>query len=167
MKRIIIFASLMVFAIASSYQVSGQKADFNGIWKLDMTKSTVAQYTPILLRIHVKINGDTLLTERFYDTGDDQEYPFTENLTIDGKEYNIIIYDMPRKSKASWSDQDGSVLVESTTTFNGDSGSEDFISKEVWKADAANKTLTISFKNSMAGNDADGVFIFNKAEQEK
>jgi hypothetical protein len=164
MKRSIFFVFLMAFAIVSSYQVSGQKADFNGTWKLDMTKSTLVDYTPVLVRIDVKINGDTLLTERFYDTGDGQEYPFTENLTLDGKEYNITIYDMPRKSKASWSEENKSVLVESTTTFYGDSGSQDFISAETWQADAANKTLSIKFKNNMGGNEAGGAYILNKAE---
>lgn len=164
MKRILLYTFLMAFAIVISNQASGQKDDFTGTWKLDMTKSTLPEYTPILVRINVKISGDTLLTERYYDTGDGQEYPFTENLTLDGKEYNITIYDMPRKSKASWSDQDKSLLVESTTTFYGDSGAEDFISAETWKADNANKTLAINFKNKAMGGEAEGVFFFNKAE---
>jgi hypothetical protein len=164
MKRVLFYVFLMAIAIVISNQASGQKDDFSGTWKLDMTKSTLAEYTPILVRIDVKISGDSLLTERYYDTGDGQEYPFTENLTLDGKEYNITIYDMPRKSKASWSDQDNSVLVESTTTFNGDSGSEDFISVETWKADKVNKTLAINFKNNVSGGEAEGVFLFNKTE---
>jgi len=155
---------IMVLAISSSFVVTAQKADFNGTWKLDQTKSTLAEYTPILTRIVVRINGDSLLTERYYDTGDGQEYPFTENLTFDGKEYPITIYDMPRKSKASWSDQDGSVIFESTTTFSGDSGTQDFITKENWKVDKATSVLTISFANKMGGNDAAGAFIMNKAK---
>jgi len=155
---------IMVLAISSSFVVTAQKSDFNGTWKLDQTKSTLAEYTPVLTRIVVRINGDSLLTERYYDTGDGQEYPFTENLTFDGKEYPITIYDMPRKSKASWSDQDGSVIFESTTTFSGDSGTQDFITKENWKVDKATSVLTISFANKMGGNDAAGAFIMNKAK---
>jgi len=164
MKRILFFVCLMAFSIAASHQASGQKADFNGVWKLDMTKSTLVEYTPVLVRIDVKIKGDTLLTERYYDTGDGQEYPFTENLTLDGKEYNITIYDMPRKTKASLPDENGSLMVESITTANGDSGPVDFISKETWKADATNKTLSIEFKNTMGGNEAEGAFVLNKVE---
>ncbi len=124
----------------------------------------MVEYTPVLVRIDVQIKGDSLLTERYYDTGDGQVYPFTENLTLDGKEYNITIYDMPRKSKASLSDVDGSVIVESTITFNGNGSSEDFISQETWKADSVNKILTISFKNKISGGETEGAFIFNKAE---
>jgi hypothetical protein len=161
MKRTSLIILTLAFAIFTSIQSSAQKADFNGSWKLDMTKSTLPEYTPALVQIDVQIKGDSLLTERHYDTGDGQVYPFTENLTLDGKEYSITIYEMPRKSKASWAEQEGSVAFESTTTANG---SEDFISKEIWKADAANKTLVINFKNSMSGQEATGLFFMNKAE---
>jgi hypothetical protein len=164
MKRTISFILSMVLAIALSIQLSAQKTDFNGSWKLDMTKSALVEYSPVLVRIDVRINGDSLLTERYYDTGDGQEYPFTENLTLDGKEYPITIYDMPRKSKAVLSDPDGFVIVESNTTTNGNGGPEDFISKETWKADTANKILTISFKNNMSGDETEGAFVFNKIE---
>jgi len=162
MKRIEIFILVMVIAISSSFVVTAQKADFNGTWRLDQTKSTLAENTPVLTRIVVRINGDSLLTERYYDTGDGQVYPFTENLTLDGKEYAITIYDMPRKSKASWSDQDGSVIFESTTTATGDNGSQDFVTRENWKVDKATSVLTISFANKMGGNEASGAFILNK-----
>ncbi len=163
MKRTKIFMFVMVLAFSTSFVVTAQKTDFNGKWKLDMTKSTLVEYTPVLTRIVIKINGDSLLTERYYDTGDGQEYPFTENLILDGKEYGITIYDMPRKSKASWSDQDGSLIFESTTTFSGDNGSQDFITKENWKVDKATSVLTISFTNKMGGNEAAGAFILNKS----
>jgi hypothetical protein len=163
MKRTKAFMFVVVLAISSFFVVTAQKADFNGTWKLDRTKSTLAEYTPILTRIEIRINGDSLLTERYYDTGDGQEYPFKENVTLDGKEYGITIYDMPRKAKASWSDQEGSIIFESTTTANGDNGSADFISKENWKVDKITGTFTISFTNKMAGNEASGAFILNKA----
>jgi hypothetical protein len=71
---------------------------------------------------------------------------------------------MPRKTKATWSDQDGTLTVESTTTYTGDSGPENFISKESWKADNINKTLTINFKNNVSEGEVTGVFVFTKSE---
>jgi len=154
--------TLMAFAIAFSIQVSGQKADFDGSWKLDESKSTLPQFPVILVKIDVTIKGDSLFTERFYDTGDGQIYPFTENLTLDNKEYLITIYDMPRKTKAAWSES--GLSLESSIVINGNSGPEDFISKETWNADAANKTISINFKNSTSAGEESGVFFFNKAE---
>lgn len=164
MKKTFLFALSMVFAIAFSLQVSGQKTDYNGNWKIDVNKSTLTENIPVLLKINVTLKGDSLFTERFYDTGDGQEYPFTENLTLDNKEYNIVIYNMPRKSKASLSSNDGSVMIESTTTLEGDSGTADFVSKESWKVDNDNKTLTISCQNNMAGQESTGIFFLNKTE---
>jgi hypothetical protein len=164
MKKITLILVLISFAIAYALPVAGQQADFNGIWKLDRDQSTLAEYSPTLVRIDVRIGADSLLTERYYDTGDGQEYPFTENLKLDGKESSITIYDMPRKTKATWSDQDTTVNVESKTTFNGDNGQEDFVSKETWKIDNVTKTLTITFKNSTSAGEASGFFLFKKAE---
>ncbi len=164
MKKATIFMTVFVFIIASVIPASGQTSDFSGTWKLDRTKSTLAEYSPTLVRLDVTLKGDSLLTVRTYDTGDGQEYPFTENLTLDGKEYLITVYEMPRKAKASRGDQESVLNVETTTTFTGSNGTEDFISKEIWKVDKMNKTLTISFKNSSSAGAAEGAFIFNKAE---
>lgn len=157
-----LFLIFGVIFIASSSKLSGQKTVFNGLWKLDMNKSTLSEYTPSLIKISVHLKGDSLLTERTYEGGDGQIYPFNENVTLDGKEYKITIYDMPRKTKASWSDADSALIIESTTTFSGDMGTEDFISVETWKTDDSKQGLTISYKNKTSGGESEGVFIFNK-----
>lgn len=156
--------TILLLAIISVIPAAAQKSDFSGIWKLDRTKSTLSEYSPILVKLDVQIRGDSLMAERTYDTGDGQEYPFTENVTLDGKEYQMTIYEMPRKINAKWSETDSVLSVETTTTFNGQNGAEDFVSKETWKVDKASNTLTISFKNSTSAGEAEGAFIFNKAE---
>jgi len=163
MKRIKPFMPVLVLTIFSSILASAQKDDFNGTWRLNPGKSTLAEYTPILTRIDIRINGDSLLTERYYDTGEGQEYPFTENLTLDGKEYSITIYEMPRKTKAVWSETDGTLVVESVTTFMSEMGTQDFVSKEAWKFDKINNTITISFTNKIGEMGSAGSLIFNKA----
>lgn len=164
MKKLAIFALLAIFAAGVSTEATAQKTDFNGKWKIDYGKSVLPEYTPALTSININVKGDSLLTERFYDTGDGQVYPFIENLTLDGKEYKIIIYDMPRKSKALWSEAEVAIIVESVTTTNDYSGPQDFISKETWKVDAKNKALVISFSNSMGGNATEGQFFLTRTE---
>jgi hypothetical protein len=165
MKKIAFLVFLMNLILASTLSVTGQKVNFNGTWQLDVNKSTLLEYTPSLLRINILIKADSLLTERVYEGGDGQQYPFTENLTLDGKEYKITIYEMPRKAKVSWSEQDESLILESVTTFYGDNGAEDFASKEIWKFDKSNNIFTISFKNKASGGESEGTFIFNKVVQ--
>ena len=154
-------ASLLMLFSFSSF---AQKNDFTGKWMLDRTKSTPAENSPILVRLTVQVKADSLLTERVYDIGDGSEYPFTENVACNGNEVKSTIYEMPRSIKATWSEPDKAFLVETTTTFNGQNGTENFVSKETWKADKGAKTLTISFKNTTSAGNSEGAFIFTRAE---
>jgi hypothetical protein len=164
MKKCLTFLVLVICATAFTLPVSGQKDDYTGIWKLDREKSMIPEYTPVLLKITVNVKGDSLLTERVYDTGDGSEYPFEENVTLDGKEYNFNVYNMPRKTKAVISDQDGLINLESTTTFEGSNGPEDFVSKEVWKVDKAAGIMTVSVKNKTSMGENEGSYAFVKGE---
>jgi len=152
----------MALTITFALTSAGQKASFSGTWKLDRQKSLLAENTPILTKITINIKGDSLLTRRFYDIGDGQEYPFDENLYLDGTESNITIYEMPRKAKASWSDPDSSVNLESLITFYGSAGSEDFVSRETWKIDKENNALTIKYINKTSAGETNGQFFFTR-----
>ena len=158
-SAIIFFLLVLVF----STSVSGQKADFSGTWKIDRSKIPVTGNFPVLVQININIKGDSLLTERFYDTGDGQLYPFKENLTLDGKETSITVYEMPRKAKATWKEKDVILIHESTTTANGSNGPVDFLSTETWSVDNVTNILTISFKNFTMAGESTGYFLFNKS----
>jgi hypothetical protein len=166
MKKVIsaIILSLLVLILADP--AAGQKADFTGTWKLDVSKIPVTGNFPVMVQININIVGDSLFTERFYDTGDGQVYPFEENLTLDGKEYLTTVYEMPRKSAANWLEKDVSLVVESTTTANGSDGPLDFKSTETWKVDNVNNILTISFTNNSYAGEMTGDLIYNKAVTE-
>jgi len=164
MKRIAstIFSVLIFMVITLS--ASGQKSDFQGTWKLDRVKSTLPANLPTLNGITINLKGDSLLTERVYDGQGGGEYPFTENMTLDGKEYKLTVYDMPRKVKVTLSDQEKAINLESTTTFNGPDGPSDFLCKETWKVDKATNILTINYVNTVSGSEENGAFVFTKAE---
>jgi hypothetical protein len=163
MKKVVSVIILSVLVLLCSTSVSGQKLDFNGTWKLDITRIPVTGNFPVLTKIIINIKGDSLLTERFYDTGDGQAYPFKENMTLNGKESAMIVYEMPRKSKASWKEKDVALIHEATTTANGSDGPVDFKSTETWTVDSAKNILTISFSNIFREVESTGAFFFNKA----
>jgi hypothetical protein len=163
MKKIITSAILSVLVLLFSNSVTGQKSDFNGTWKLDKSKIPVTGNFPVLTKININIKGDSLITERFYNTGDGQEYPFNENLTLDGKEHMMTVYEMPRKSMANWKEKDVILVHQATTTANGSNGPVDFKSVETWTVDTANNILTISFRNTSYDGELTGAFIFNKS----
>lgn len=164
MKKVISAITLAVLVIIFSNPVYGQKADFSGTWKIDRSKIPATGNFPVLVQINIIIKGDSLLTTRLYDTGDGQQYPFNENLTLDGKECLMTIYEMPRKSKANWLEKDVILTHEATTTAYGSNGPVDFKSVETWAVDNINNILTISFKNNSYAGEMTGAFIFNKSD---
>jgi hypothetical protein len=165
MKKITSTVLFVLLVLIFSDSAAGQKADFTGTWKLDNTQIPVTGNFPVLTRINVIIKEDSLLTERFYNTGDGQEYPFKEDLTLDGKEHMITVYEMPRKSIATWKEKDVILVLQSTTTANGSNGPVDFKSIETWTVDNVNNILTISFRNTSYEGELAGTFIFNKSDK--
>lgn len=163
MRKFISLVILSVLVLLFSNFVTGQNPVFNGAWKLDMSKVPVTGNFPVLTKIIINIKGDSLITERFYDTGDGQVYHFNENLTLVGKEIMLTVYEMARKSKATWKEKDVVIIHEATTTANGSNGPVDFKSTETWSVNSDNNILTISFKNKVFTDELTGTFTFNKA----
>ncbi|HOB85930.1 MAG TPA: hypothetical protein PLB27_11295 [Bacteroidales bacterium] len=130
MKKILLHISLIAVFTAFAFDASCQKSAFSGTWKLDRTKSVLPEYISVLTQITVKMKADSILTERYYDVGDGQEYPFDENLPLNGSNVSITIYDMPRKTNVTFSDMDNTVSLTSTTTFYDSGTPIDFNSKE-------------------------------------
>ena len=161
-KSILIAFTLLFFL--SSLTINAQKADFSGGWKLNKEKTVLAENQLFLSGITIQIKSDSLLTTRVYENGNGEEYPFEENLSLDGKECKIVIFDMPRTSKATHSDSDSSLMIASTTTFSGNNGQEDMIAKETWKIDKEGKTLTLEFTNKMSGKEITGIYYYNKVK---
>lgn len=161
-KTILIILSLLIFL--PSFNAIAQKADFSGEWKLDKEKTVLADNQLFLSRITIQLKSDSLLTTRVYENGNGEEYPFEENLSLDGKECKVVIYEMPRTSTATHSDTDGAIMISSTTTFNGNNGEEDMTAKETWKPENDGQLLTLQFTNKMSGNESTGTYYYNRAK---
>jgi hypothetical protein len=164
MKKKIILSFLILLFISGSFYSRAQNTGFSGQWKLDKVKTVMADDQLFLSRITLQLKKDSLLSIRVYENYNGEEYPFVENLSLDGKDCNIYIYDMPRTSKASLSKSDGSIVIESKTTFYGNNGAEDIIAKETWKVDKGGKVLSIDFSNKTSAYETTGTNYYNKIE---
>jgi len=162
MKKSFQFTIILALFVSATLDINGQSSVLNGTWSLDRTKSTALSEWPLLVNIKINIKGDTLSTERTYESGDGQQYPFNEKVVLNNKESQITIYDMPRKMKAQWAEGRKNLLFESATTFYGNSGPVDFVSKETWKTGPDNNSFTISFVNSVGGTEASGTLYYNR-----
>jgi hypothetical protein len=154
---------LFLLILSSSFSAMAQKADITGEWKLNREKTVLADSRLFLSKISINLKGDSLLTTRVYENENGEEYPFDEKLSLNGKECKIFVYDMPRTTKATKA-ADGSINIESVTTFYTDNGDESLIAKETWKVDPDGKALTIGFTNKMSAGEATGTSYYNKVK---
>jgi hypothetical protein len=138
--------------------LSGQ-SPFNGEWKIDTKKSAVPTDQLCLSKINIQVKSDSILTTRVYQSPDGQEFPFQENMSLDGWETKLVIYDMPRVTKAL-KGGNGSIIIQSKTTFNGNGGEDNLTANETWKVDG--NTLVLDMINQMSGQEFKGTFYYNK-----
>jgi hypothetical protein len=162
-NRITLILTSFLFLV-SIITVSGQSSSFTGEWKLNREKSNIQDNQLILTKIKMQLKSDSLLTTRTYENQNGEEYPFIENLTIDGKDCKITIYDMPRASKAILSKGDGTIQIESTTTFYANGGEENLVAKETWKVEDGGKSLSFTFTNTMSAGSASGTHYFDRVK---
>lgn len=153
---------LFILFFISSFSLRAQNNGLTGEWKLNREKTILADAQLFLSKITIQVKGDSLLTTRVYENGNGEEYPFEENLTLDGKDSKIVIYDMPRTSKASRVNADGSIIIESKTTFTGSNGEDNLLAKETWKVDNESKMLVVDFTNKMSAGEFTGKNYYNK-----
>jgi len=158
------FSLVVLLFIAAAVYAGDKNSSFSGVWKLNREKTPSANGQIFLSKMSIILKNDSLLTVRTYENSNGETYPFNENLTMDGKEHKIVIYDMPRKSKASWSEQGKSLVIESTTTFTRDSGEENLISTETWKMDDSGTSLTVDYTTTLSSGTFKGSYYFMKAE---
>jgi hypothetical protein len=163
MKTRSLLKFIFILIIIPSFSAIGQNTGFTGEWKLDRVKTVLADNQLFLSKVTVQLKADSLLTTRVYENGNGEEYPFVENLSLNGNDCKITIYEMPRTTKANKT-AEGSLIVESSTTFQGNSGAENLISKETWKVDADGKNLTIDFTNKMTAGEVTGKNIYNRVK---
>jgi len=164
MKTKSIFGFLFILFFIASFSAQAQNSALTGEWKLNREKTVLADNQLFLSKVIIQVKGDSLLTTRVYENGNGEEYPFEENLTLDGKDCKVTIYEMPRTSKASRVNSDGSILIESKTTFTGNNGQEDLLAKETWKVDNESKMLIIDFTNKMSAGEVTGKSYYNKVK---
>ncbi len=157
------FIFTLLLAI-TTYSLHAEEPGFTGEWNLNKEKTVLQGSQIFLSKLTIMVKGDSLLTTRTYENTDGQEYPFDENLSLDGKESKIVIYNMPRTTKATRSDSDGTLILDSSTTFNRDGQDVVMNSKEIWKLEAGAKLLTINVTTKMADREIPGTLYLDRVK---
>lgn len=164
MKTRTFLTSLLLLFILPSFSLLAQKSDFSGEWKLNKEKTVMADNQLFLSGITIQLKSDSLLTTRVYENGNGEEYPFDEKLSLDGKDCKIVIFEMPRTTKVSRSNSDGSLMFESSTIFQGNNGEDTLTAKETLKVDNEGKILTMNFTNKSSAGEVTGTNYYDRVK---
>jgi hypothetical protein len=71
---------------------------------------------------------------------------------------------MPRKSKAQWSEKENSLMIESNTIYNGNSGEQNINTIETWKLSQDGNQLIYDFVTKTSEGSIKGTYYFNKSK---
>ena len=162
-KNILLTAVFLMLSV--SLFAGKKKVNFSGKWVLDKEKTEIAENSIFLVEISIKQVGDSLFTVRSYENDNDGGvYPFDEDITLDGKEYEIFIYDMPRTASAKWADKGKSIVINSKITFYGDQGDVDMIAEETLTLEEKGTVLLINLKSKTGEEETEVILHFKKEE---
>ena len=155
--------SLFLFSISAS-AFSGN-VNFSGEWILDKEKTELTESPLYLSKIKISQEENGMQTTRTYTNQYGEQYPFDEEITVEGEEKEIVIYEMKRRTSARWSEDGKSLIINSTTKYWGNSGEEEFIIEERLSLDKTGKILSIEYaSDSVRGKDS-GTNFYKKSEE--
>ncbi|MFB6318140.1 hypothetical protein [Saccharicrinis sp. FJH54] len=148
--------TLLLFVLALSTASFAEKADFSGTWNIDKSKSTLnEQFSMAPNQLILTQDKNTLTIER-HSSFRDQDFTFTDKLTLDGKEcINKGFRDSEKKSKAVWSDDAKTLIV--TTKIPMQDGNELTL---VEKYQLVDSNLQINVKASSSYGESEETYVF-------
>ncbi len=149
--------SFFLFSI-TAFAYSGN-VNFSGEWMLDKEKTELSESPLFLSKITIIQKEDSLLTTRTYMNEYGEQYPFDEEITLNGEEKEIVIYEMKRRTAARWAEDGKSLLITSKTKYYGDTGEEEFSVEETWSLEEEGTILSIGYTtNSVYGTNTGTYF---------
>ena len=156
---------LLLFLFSITAFASGGNVNFSGEWKLDKEKSQLSESPLHLAKIKIAQKENSVLTTRTYTNQYGEQYPFDEELTVDGEEREIMIFEMKRRTAAHWSEDGKTLLLTSKTKYYGDSGEQEFSVEETWSLIEKGKILSIEYTTNSEFGKFTGTYLYKKAEE--
>lgn len=146
-----------VTALAQDKPAQG-KPDFNGTWKLNVSKSDFGPLGGPDTRTDVISHKEPMITDQVSAEGQQGKAEYTIKYTTDGKENTNQINGREVKSTLKW---DGNVLkITSKFSFNDN----DVDADGSWSLSPDGKTLTIAIHYASALGNADQKLVLEKQE---
>ena len=160
----LLIAIFSFFAIsASSY---AQKPNFSGKFNFNESKSNVGD-GPMRAAYQITVTQDaaTLSAERKSKGRDGEDRVQTSKYTLDGKECeNQGFRNSVSKSILTWSADQKSLIINTTTVMDMNGEKMEMKSVETWSISADGATLTINVTRDTPNGEMKQVLIYDKAK---
>jgi len=142
--------------------------DFSGDWLFNEDKSELggAGTGALPYRMKADQDGDILFVSKYNIVEWDDERINNEEIDLTGGEMKSQAFNAPRISKASWTDDPGSLTITSTVTFTRSGNTIEMKSSEEWQLAGDGNTLTIHQESTgFRGNQISTALIYEKYGQ--
>lgn len=140
--------------------------NFSGDWKLNESKSELGQFARGAAASIKVVSSDAngIVIERTSTNQNGEAVVRKESLTFDGKEVESATGFGKRKSKAKWSDDGNSMIIDAVTSFDRDGQTMEIKQKETWKLSSDGNTLTIESSSSSSFGDNTMKLVYEKGK---
>ncbi len=149
-----LYSLLIPAALLLSFTTITERANFNGDWKLDESKSELGEFGGRVARSLKAEQKDNAITITRTTPGFQGGDPVTTSVTLsyDGKVTETEGFGgSKRKSSAKWSDDGSTLTVNSTIVFERDGQTNEFKSTETWTMTKDNQLSVVTHSNSPRG----------------
>ncbi|HER08163.1 MAG TPA: hypothetical protein ENO20_04565 [Bacteroides sp.] len=151
------------FLTLSASSLAAKNPDFTGKWKFNETESTMGEGRFFAAEeMSVTQDGKAITIERTRAGRDGQVRTTSETITLDGKE-NVDEQEYGKSTyRATWSDDNTSLIIETETEFQRQGETFTMSRKEIWSLDKGGKVLTIESTSSSQRGTRSATLIYDK-----
>lgn len=167
MKTNMLTKTLLSFLFVTFFVFSAtaQKANFSGTWAFNEGKSQLGEgrFRAPASKLVITQDDKTLAMERTVKGMNDEENVMKEKYTLDGKEsVNEGMMNTSKKSVVSWSADNKSLTINSTTVFERDGNTMEIKAVEVFTLSDDGKTLTINSTSTSPRGERKQTIVYTK-----
>jgi len=166
-KRAFLLAMLFLAPWMTLFSTGG-KVNFSGTWLFNKEKTTGAENARFIpAKLVVAQSGNELTIERVYKREYEDDFIFTEKLTLDGKECITTVMETPKKSTVNWSADSTTMTIVSKMVFERDGNQMTWNITELWNLSDGGKTLSADLTSSSQQGESKYLLMFDKAPEPK
>jgi hypothetical protein len=156
---------LFTFILLISAVSSGQNAaNFSGSWTFNESKSNLGEggFRMMSQKLIISQDEKSFKIDRSFTGQDGEERKTTETYTLDGKESVNPVFNISKKSTASWSADKQSLNVSSVMVFDSNGEQMEVKTIEIYKLAEGNKALTIDTQFSSSRGERKAILVYTK-----